>query len=192
MFDFSYFPTLETRRCRLRRLTHADAPALVSIFGNPDVLRYMNDPAVDTPEKAAELVDWMNGHFDSGHAVRWGITLKEQGDAVIGTCGFHYYDRDNRHADIGYDLHPAYWGQGLMTEVVHTLVNWCFVELDLHRIQADCTAGNIASERVLLKVGFTHEGTWRERDFEHGRFVDIRQFGLLAREYPPAEPAPQS
>ncbi|MCA9904967.1 MAG: GNAT family N-acetyltransferase, partial [Anaerolineae bacterium] len=69
------------------------------------------------------------------------------------------------------------------TEATHAVVRWCFDNLDLHRVQADCTAGNIASERVLEKVGFTYEGTWRESVFEHGRFVDIKQYGLLRREY---------
>jgi [ribosomal protein S5]-alanine N-acetyltransferase len=53
----------------------------------------------------------------------------------------------------------------------------------VHRIQADCTDGNVASERVMLKCGFTYEGTWRQACWDHGRFVDIKQFGLLRRDY---------
>lgn len=184
IFDFSYFPVLETERLYLRQLTHADANAIIGIFGHPEVLRYLDDEPVVTTEAAIALIDWMNGHFEKQEAVRWGITLKGQ-DAVIGTCGFHFWRKDYRRTDIGYDLQPAYWGQGYVTEATHCLVRWCFENLNLHRVQADCTAGNLGSERVLEKVGFTLEGLWRESCFEHERFVDIKQYGLLRREYLP-------
>ncbi|MBI5669977.1 MAG: GNAT family N-acetyltransferase [Chloroflexi bacterium] len=184
MFDFSYFPVLETAHFRLRQITSADADAIIGLFGNPEVMRYSNSPPILTNEAAVEFINWLEGHFQHRAALRWGITFRGD-DRVIGTCGFHFWDAENRHTDIGYDLLPEYWGKGYMTEIVRVLVGWCFQNLNLHRIQADCTAGNIGSERVLEKVGFTLEGIWRERDWEHGRFVDIKQFGLLRREFLP-------
>lgn len=183
IFDFATFPILETERLRLRQMTHDDAAALVAIFGDPAVMRYMIlDPPCNTIEEAISMIDWMNGHFEKQNAMRWGITLKDANE-VIGTCGFHSWNRQHRRTDIGYDLNAAYWGRGIITEATHRLVRWCFENLNLHRIQADCTAGNIGSERVLEKVGFTLEGQWRENAFEHGRFVDLKQYGLLRREY---------
>lgn len=188
IFDFSYFPILETERLRLRQITHADAQAFVDLYGNPEVMRYLIlDPPCDSIPAAIYTIDWVNGHYEQKHAARWGITLKGGDDTMIGTCGFHFWDRTHRRADIGYDLNQAYWGRGYITEATHTLVRWCFDNLDLHRIQADCTQGNIGSERVLEKVGFTLEGIWRENTFEHGRFVNIKQYGLLRREYMPNE-----
>jgi ribosomal-protein-alanine N-acetyltransferase len=190
LFDFSYFPILETERLRLRQITHADAEALIGIFGNPEVLRYISDdPPCKTREEAIHMIDWMHSWFDQKGGLRWGIALCND-DKMIGTCGFHFLSREHRRCDIGYDLQPAYWGRGYITEATHAMVRWCFENLDLHRIQADCTAGNIGSERVLEKVGFTHEGTWRENCFEHGRFVSLKQYGLLRREYlPEASPS---
>lgn len=117
--------------------------------------------------------------------MRWAITVPDSPtpDKLIGTCGFHVWEQVHRRCDIGYELNSAYWGRGYMTEIVHGLVRWCFENLDLHRVQADCTDGNMGSQRVLEKVGFTLEGIWRENCFEHGRFVSLRQYGLLRREY---------
>lgn len=188
IFDFSYFPVLETERLRLRKLTYDDADQMIAIFNDPEATKYMIvDPPCTTREEAIKMIDWMQGWFDKGHAARWGITLRGGDDTVIGTCGFHFWDRTHRRCDIGYDLIPAYWNRGYITEATHALVRWCFENLDLHRIQADCTAGNIGSERVLEKVGFTLEGIWRENTFEHGRFVSLKQYGLLRREYMPGE-----
>ncbi len=181
-FDFSTFPTLTTERLRLRRFRHDDASAMMALFSSPEVLRFLNQSPTDTPEKAIGLIDWLNDTFDQQESVQWAITLPET-DQLIGTCGNYAWERDNRHIDIGYHILPSHWGQGYATEAAHAVIQWSFDNLDVHRIQADCTEGNIASERVMLKCGFQLEGIWRESCWEHGRFVNIKQFGLLRREY---------
>jgi ribosomal-protein-alanine N-acetyltransferase len=181
-FDFSTFPLLETPRLTLRPLSHADAEAIIAIYGSPQVLAYLNMEPVTTREQALGLIDWFSGNYDQGDGVQWAFTLRESGQ-VIGTGGTYAWERGDRHVDIGYHVLPAYWGQGYATEATRAMLGWCFATLDVHRVQADCTDGNLASERVLLKCGFQVEGIWRERCWEHGRFVNIKQFGLLAREF---------
>jgi ribosomal-protein-alanine N-acetyltransferase len=183
LFDFSSFPVLTTERLCLRRITHDDAAALMAIFGSPEVLRFLNLPPVDTREKALEMIDWLDQQYQKHESLDWGITL-HGADGLIGMCGTYAWDRSNRHIDIGYHILPSHWRQGYATEAAQAIIRWCFDNLDVHRIQADCTDGNIASERVLLKCGFKVEGLWRENCWEHGRFVNIRQFGLLRHEYP--------
>ena len=182
LFDFTSFPELTTKRLHLRPLRTDDAEAIMELFGDPNVLRFLNLPPTDTPAKALALIDWFNEHYTRHEAVTWAITLHGD-DRLIGTCGTYAWDRENRHVDIGYHILYKHWGQGYATEATNALLAWCFAHLGVHRIQADCTAGNIASERVLLKCGFRFEGIWRESCWEHGRFVDIKQFGLLRREY---------
>ena len=188
MFDFSYFPVLETERLRLRKLSDADADQILALYSDPEATRYLIiEPPCNTREDAIRMIDWMQSWFDNQAAARWGITLREGGDSVIGTIGFHYLERTHRRCDLGYDLLPIYWNRGYVTEAARAVVGWCFENLNLHRVQADCTAGNIGSERVLEKVGFTLEGIWRENTFEHGQFVSLKQYGLLRREYLPGE-----
>jgi ribosomal-protein-alanine N-acetyltransferase len=182
IFDFLTFPVLTTERLHLRPLTRADADAIQVMFGDPEAMRFLNNPLVDTHEKAIELIDWLNGPYEKHETVQWAITLRDS-DQMIGTCGTYAWDRSNRRVEIGYQITPACWGQGYATEASKAMIGWSFEHLDLHRIQADCTDGNIGSERVLLKCGFKIEGIWRESCWEHGRFVDIKQFGLLRREF---------
>jgi RimJ/RimL family protein N-acetyltransferase len=70
-----------------------------------------------------------------------------------------------------------------MTEALRALLRFCFDALELHRVEADVTAGNLASAGLLRSLGFTQEGTWRDRVYGHGRFYDLWQFGLLEHEY---------
>ena len=182
VFDYSQFPTITTERLKLRRLAHSDADAIVGIFGSPEVLRFLSQPLRSTREQAVELVDWFDAGFVEQKGVQWGIT-RHGDDPVIGTCGFYAWDQTNRKVDIGYQFTPSAWGKGYATEAAQGIIRWCFANLDVHRIQADCTAGNDASERVMTKCGFRFEGVWRESCWEHGRFVDIKQFGLLRHEF---------
>lgn len=182
IFDFSTFPELTTTRLRLRQLTPDDSTTIMGIYGSPQVLEFLNLDPVDTPEKALGLINWFQGNYERHEGVQWAISLLET-DTMVGTCGIYAWDQSDRHVDIGYQILPAHWRQGYATEATRAIVGWCFDHLHVHRIQADCTDGNIGSERVLLKCGFTVEGIWRESCWEHGRFVNIKQFGLLEREF---------
>ncbi len=185
-FNFSYFPMLETQRLVMRQIHHRDADALVALYTDPKVYEFLIvDPPCGTRDEAIRMIDFLNGLFHNKAGARWAITFKQKPSQLIGTLGFHFYETRDRRVDIGFDLLPAYWNQGIMTEAAQRLVSWCFEHLDLHRVQADCTEGNLGSEKVLLKVGFKVEGLWRESCFEHGRFVNIKQFGLLRREFMP-------
>jgi ribosomal-protein-alanine N-acetyltransferase len=185
IYDFSSFPILTTQRLQLRQLKHEDAEVMMKLFSSPEVLRFLDMEPTDSLEKARGLIDWLAGNYENRKGIDWGITLHQSGQ-LIGMCGAYDWDRVHRHIDLGYHILPEYWGRGYATEASHAIIGWCFDALDLHRIQADCTEGNIASERVMLKCGFRYEGLWRESCWEHGRFVNIKQFGLLRSEYSPA------
>lgn len=182
LFDFATFPVLTTERLRLRRFVPSDADAMMRIFSDPRVMQYLSFEPLDTPEKALARIEWQASFYDAQEGVDWAVTERDS-DTVIGMCGAYGWDCDNRHIDLGYDLHADYWGRGYATEAVRAAIAWLFENLDLHRIQADCTDGNLASERVLLKCGFSIEGIRREDYWEHGRFVDSKIFGLLRRNF---------
>lgn len=181
-FDFTSFPILETDRLLLRQFRLDDAEAMMRIFGDEEVLRFLTQPLMDSEEKAQRFINRLLRDYERREGIDWVITLKGVGEA-IGMCGLYAWDRDSRCMDLGYHIRRSYWGRGFATEAARAVIGWGFTQLDLHRIQADCTEGHTASEQVMIKCGFTHEGTWRESCWEHGRFVNIRQYGLLRREF---------
>lgn len=65
-------------------------------------------------------------------------------------------------AEVWYKIHPNYWNKGIATEVLTKMVHYAFTELNLHRIQAGCAVANVASIKVLEKVGFIREGRRRQ------------------------------
>lgn len=92
-----------------------------------------------------------------------------------------------RNGTIGYDLKPAYWNKGIATEALVEIIGVAFSGRlacgPLHRIQADTIPGNIASEKVLRKLGFKGEGTRRESVYVRSPFQYMKCFGLLRPEF---------
>jgi ribosomal-protein-alanine N-acetyltransferase len=184
-FDFATFPILQTSRLTLRQITLEDSHAWLNILSDEQVIYHLSD--IDAPltsiHQITPFIAWSDRTFAEKTGIRWAITLQDSAN-FIGTCGFHNLDFVNRKAEIGYELDRTYWRQGIMAEALTQVINFCFLQLNLHRLAADVTAGNQASAELLRRFGFVHEGTWRETIFSKGQFRDLWQFGLLAREYP--------
>ncbi|MCC7205780.1 MAG: GNAT family N-acetyltransferase [Anaerolineae bacterium] len=185
-YDFDRFPILETPRLILRQVEEEDVQRLLSIFGDPLVVRYLSeaDAPLNSYEGAYAIYDWMCRTFASKRGVRWGLSLKDDPSrTLLGTAGFHLYDAANRNAEVGYELAQAYWRRGLMHEAVQRILRFCFDDMDMHRIGADVTEGNEASAGLLLKLGFQREGAFREKVWSGGQFRDLWLFSLLRREF---------
>jgi len=85
--------------------------------------------------------------------------------------------------EIGYTMFdPHQRRQGIMTEALSLCVDYLFQSTKIHRVQLIIAEGNIASERVAQKCGFTYEGTARQAMFERGRHRDMKLYSLLRHE----------
>ncbi len=183
LFDFKLMPVLTSERLELSEITRDDAEAILRLFGNVEVTRYNDVDTLTELREAGELIEFVQDRFNNRVGLRWGIHLTESPDELIGTCGYNWWTRHNRCAEIGYDLHPDYWNKGIMTEALHALIGFGFQQMSLNRIEADVTPGNDASVRVLQKLGFQEEGLLRQRGYWKGKFHDLRFFSLLREEY---------
>jgi [ribosomal protein S5]-alanine N-acetyltransferase len=80
----------------------------------------------------------------------------------IGWCSLNRWNPDYRSASLGYCFAEAAWGHGYATEAARVLLQWAFGTLDLNRVQAQTDTRNVASARVLEKLGFVREGMLRK------------------------------
>ena len=83
----------------------------------------------------------------------------------------------------GTRLHPAQWGRGYTTEAARAMIDFGFRELGLHRIWADCDPRNVASWRVLEKLGLRREAHLRQNARIKGEWVDSLLYAILDREW---------
>jgi len=180
-------PTLHSRRLRLRPFTAGDAEALFALHSDGHVLRYWDSPPWTDPARAAWFLDGCRKLADDGTGARLAIERVDDG-AFLGWCTLTRWNPDHRSAAIGYILTEAAWGHGYATEAAQALLEWAFETLDLNRVQAEADTRNVASARVLEKLGFVREGTLREDCIVDGDVSDSWVYGLLRREWRPTTP----
>lgn len=175
-------PTLATERFLVRHLEEADAPALFDIFSDPEVTRYWSSPPLADREAARELLRQIQDFFQSRTLLQWGIAQRSTG-RVIGTCTLAWLDAQNRRADLGFAVARQQWGEGVASEAVPAVLRFGFQALNLHRVEADVDPRNLASVRVLERLGFQREGFLRERYLLNGEAQDAWFYGLLRSEW---------
>ena len=176
------FPEFTTNRLELTRITSSDVESVFELFSSPDVVKFYDLEAFNERSQAEKLIRLFESRHESSSGIRWAIRMKESGK-LVGTCGFNAWNEKMRNATIGYDLKPEYWNKGITTEALSAIIRAAFTGLlscgQLHRIQADTIPGNVASEKVLLKLGFKEEGIRRECVFIRESYCDMKCFGLL-------------
>ena len=164
--------------CRLRCYRRDDVDAIPAQANDLDVARYMsrNFPHPYTRSDAEAWLDIVLGqHVPINFAI-------EVDGAVAGGIGFFLFN-DERFgtADVGYWLGRAFWGRGIATYALKTIVRYGFLDLELRRIQSRVMAANVASARVLEHAGFTLEGTQRAYCVDReGTEQDALLYGLLS------------
>jgi len=175
-------PTLHTERLVLRPLSQADADDLYALHTDARVLRYWDSPPWTSPDQVDRFLAASRQMADAGDGVRMAMVTE---GAFVGWCSLRRWNPEFRSAALGYCLAEAAWGRGYATEAAHGVLDWAFGTLDLNRVQAETDTRNLASARVLEKLGFVREGTLREDCIVAGEVSDSWVFGLLRREWDP-------
>jgi [ribosomal protein S5]-alanine N-acetyltransferase len=177
------FPLLQTPRLVLREIVAADAGVLLSIHGDPELMRWFgNDPLPDVAAAEA-LIHTFNGWRQFPNpGIRWGLERK-QTPGLIGTCGLFAWNRQWRKCVVGYELATAAQGQGYMREALTEALSWGFGAMDLNRIEAQVHPDNLKSLRSLQQLHFVQEGRLREGGFWGGQHHDLLQFSLLKSDW---------
>jgi RimJ/RimL family protein N-acetyltransferase len=184
LYDLVAMPVLTTERLTLREVhPEDDLPALYELFADAQVARFTDTGPFTAMAEAAEVMAWIKQIFAEQSGMRWAITFNSDQETLIGTCGYHQWNRSNNCAEFGYDLKQQFWGTGLMTEALRAMIGFGFEQLYLNRIEADVTVGNDGSARVLEKLGFSEEGLLRQRGYWKGDYHDLRFFGLLRHDW---------
>ena len=148
-------PDAKTKRLYLRQRTVADAKDMLAYVSLPQVAIPAAFPLVETLEDEIDYIEkvYPQRLLEENLPAGWGITLKGQ-DKVIGSVDFN-----KRHGDkifeIGYTLHPDYWGQGYIPEACQALLEVGFNLLDLDKVLIQCYDYNRQSQRVAEKLGFS-------------------------------------
>lgn len=168
-------------KCRIRKWELSDAKDLAAALSNKKVQDNLRDglPYPYTEQDGKEFISAMLS-ADENETFAFAITVDNM---VIGSIGIFRQGNIHRQtAELGYYIAEEYWGKGIMTEAVKQICAYVFANSDIIRIYAEPFVYNIASCRVLEKVGFQYEGTLRSNAVKNGRVIDMEMYSLLKAE----------
>jgi RimJ/RimL family protein N-acetyltransferase len=175
---------IETARLRLRPFEAGDLEALHAIQSREDVARYLYWGPRSLDEVRDALADRMQMTVleAEGQTLVLAAVLRDSGE-LVGDVNLRWLSEAHRQGEVGYVFHPDHHGHGYAVEATAEVLRLGFEELALHRIVARCDGRNVASTRLMERLGMRREAHLRENELVKGVWTDELVFALLAREW---------
>lgn len=150
---------IETERLILRKIRMDDTDAIFAGWAlDKEVTHYLTWRPHQRIEQTQAFVQSCLSAWEHESRFPYMITLKES-EAVIGMIDPRI---EGSKVGIGYGAAHAYWGKGFITEATRAIIEWAFQQPSIYRVYATTDVENVASQRVLEKVGMQCEGILRK------------------------------
>jgi len=159
---------LDTSRLYLREMIVSDVQSVYELNLDLDVVKYTEDVAFKSIEEAKDfLVNY--DHYKKFGFGRWAVIRKSDNE-FLGWCGIKFTPELDAY-DIGFRFFQKYWGMGYATEAANASIRWAFQNIDTNEILGRAVSENIASYRVLEKIGLKYVKTL---EIENSQLIDIQ------------------
>ena len=175
---------LETARLLLRPFVRGDVDAVHAYRSREDVTRFMFDAPLSR-EACAEAVQLRVGQVAwSEECEKIFLAVERREDnAMIGEVLLILRDAASAQAELGYTFHPDFHGRGYATEASARLLALAFDDAAMHRVYARCHAHNVASRRVMERLGMRQEAHFREHRLVKGAWDSELLLAILEDEW---------
>lgn len=161
---------------KFKKLDFSDAKAITESANNKNVAKYLRD-AFPQPYTLKDANEYINYAVNSKNDIIYGIVIENFVNGCI-SANFRN-DVYKKSCELGYWLAEKYWGKGIMTLATKNFCDFIFQNYDINRIDAEIFAENIASQKVLEKVGFKFEGLHKKKIYKYKKFMDARTYALI-------------
>ena len=176
--DFSKFPILETANLLLREVVEKDVEEVFFLRSDKEIMKYIPRPLAKTKDEALVHIEVLRKAKENEEGINWAITQKGN-ETLIGIIGLYRIDKENFRSEVGYILHPAFQGKGILGEALQKVMEFAFTHCNFHTLTAVIDPRNSASERVLQRANFTKEAHFREDFYYDGEFLDSVHYSII-------------
>lgn len=179
---FAPIDRVPSERLTLRPVAERDLPDLLEINGDPEVTRFLPYATWQSLDDGAAWLKRMEvlGATGTGQQL---VAVRNDDAKVVGTVLLFKYDEGSARVELGYVLGRPYWKQGLMREALEAACGHAFSAMAIRRMEAEVNPMNHGSNGLLQRVGFTLEGTMRQRWVAKGVVYDTNFYGYLAEDW---------
>jgi RimJ/RimL family protein N-acetyltransferase len=171
-----WLPVLEGRHVTLRALRPSDASSLHALLSAPEVARFISTPpaSIDAFERFIAKANRQR----SGKYICYAVTLKGS-DAAIGLFQIRETEPNFQVAEWGFALGSPFWGTGIFAESAQLLLQFAFLTLGVHRLEARAAVRNGRGGRALQKMGAVQEGVLRRSFRCNGEYLDQVLYAIV-------------
>jgi RimJ/RimL family protein N-acetyltransferase len=175
---------LITPRLIIRPFQDSDLGPFVAYRDDPKVALYQGWNVPYTIDQGREFIERLKTAVPGtvGEWYQAAVEIKSTYE-MIGDVAFHVMKSDSRQAYIGYSFSRSFWGQGYATEAVKALLDYLFLDMNLHRVVAECDVENISSIRLLERLRFRREAHFIENVWFKGAYGSEFYYAMLKREW---------
>ncbi len=172
--------TLQTNRLNLRQLSIRDLDKIHELHSLPETDQFNTLGIPETIQTTERIVnEWLAEQNAIPQAAYIFCIDNNKSKHFIGLIALNLGKTNFRTAEVWFKIHIDYWRQGYTTEALNKLLDFGFNDLKLHRIEAGCAVENIASSKVLEKVGMIKEGMKRKKLPIRGEWKDNYFYAIL-------------
>jgi ribosomal-protein-alanine N-acetyltransferase len=154
---FPPFTNLITDRLILRELQASDAEQIFKIRTDPRVNEFLDRGPTKSVDESLKFINNILKAQNNQDSMMWVITLKNE-PKLIGTVLYWHIVKEQDKAELGYEMLPEYWGQGIMREAMTEMIRFGFETMQLKTIVAETRVDNLRSINALEKCGFKQNG----------------------------------
>jgi len=170
-------PILETDRLILRTFKAEDAQMVFNNWtSDADVAKFMRW----TVHKSIEdTLEWINAEIElveNDTVYNWVFVLKETGE-LIGSGGL-IYNKEKAMYELGYNIMKKYWNLGITTEASKIIIEFAKEQLGLSKIFCCHAKENVASGKIISKLGFKYTGDAVYYRWDKTKKFDCREYVL--------------
>lgn len=166
-------PAIKTNRLLLRPIRETDLENIYAGLSHPEVIKHYGI-SFDSLEATKEQMTW----FSRPEQQWWAVCSLENG-TFYGAAGLNDISWEHKKAEIGMWLLPAWWGRGIMGEILPLICDYGFEELGLHRIEGFVESGNKNCKNAMAKLDFRHEGTMKDCEVKNRKFISVDIYARL-------------
>lgn len=159
----------ETERLILREILQSDLDGMFELDSDPEVHKYLGNKTVSDKNQITEVINFIRQQYIDNGIGRWAV-IDKRTDAFIGWSGLKFVtELTNGHKnyyDLGYRLIRKYWGKGIATETALLSLDYAFNELKIDEVYAAASCENLASNKILQKIGMSFIETFNYEDIK--------------------------
>lgn len=169
---------IKTSRLILRDFKSSDLNFYIELETNKDCLMYEQEKSYP--------IDSIRSNFNTilqnqtKQRDKYSFVIEENENHIsVGRIVIWKIDESISEWEIGWILHPQYWGKGYASEAAQALINNVFTNHNAHRIQALCHEHNVQSESVMIRIGMKKEGVLRAVRYLNNQWAGSIIYSIL-------------